>query len=185
MATGASAEDGEKKTPKDLSHIECSRCKEPGDYSSSKDCPLHPSKQKAESRAVNSTWQEYEASIYTTIRIEEEEMEEHTVTNAVHVMQGLLPTEVLLDNQANISILHPMLLSNVKKAKQKVKGVGGTQLIVDMVGHLDGFFEVYASEHTKANVLSFGDVEDLYKITYTRGDSFVVHMSDDKHIEFK
>jgi hypothetical protein len=62
--------------------------------------------------------------------------------------------EVLLDNQANMSILHPMLLNNVKKVKQKikVKGVGGTQLIADMVGHLDGFFEVYASEHSKANV---------------------------------
>jgi len=119
--------------------------------------------------------------------MEEEELEEHTVTNAVHVTQGLLPTEVLLDNQVNISILHPMLLSNVKKAKQKirVKGVGGTQLIVYMLGHLDGFFEVYASEHTKANVLSFADVEDLYEITYTCGDSFVVHMLDDKYVEFK
>jgi hypothetical protein len=187
MATGASAEDGEKKTPKDLSHIECFRCKEPSHYSSSKDCPLHPSMQKAESRAVNSTWQEYEASIYTTVRMEEEELEEHTAMNAVHVTQVLLPTEVLLDNQANISILHPILLSNVKKAKQKIKveGVGGTQLFVDMVGHLNGFFEVYASEHTKANVLSFADVEDMYEITYTRGDSFIVHMSDDKHVEFK
>jgi len=187
MATGASAEDGEKKTPKDLSHIKCFRCKDPGHYSSSKACPLHPSKQKAESRAVNSTWQQYEASIYTTIRMEEEEMEEHTVTNAVHITQGLLPMEVLLDKQANISILHPMLLSNVKKAKQKikVKGVGGTQLIVDMVGHLDGFFKVYASEHTKTNVLGFADVEDLYEITYTCADSFVVHMSDDNRIEFK
>ncbi len=55
IATGASAEDGEKKTPKDLSHIKCFRCKEPDHYSSSKDCPLHPSKQKAESGAVNST----------------------------------------------------------------------------------------------------------------------------------
>jgi hypothetical protein len=58
-------------------------------------------------------------------------------------------------------------------------------LIVDMVGYLDGFFEVYASEHTKANILSFADIEDLYEIKYTRGDAFVVHMSDDKHVEFK
>jgi hypothetical protein len=187
MATGASAEDGEKKNPKDLLHIECFRCKEPGHYSSSKDCPLHPSKQKAESRAVSSTWQEYEASMCTTVRIEEEEMEEHMVTNAVHIMQGLLPMELLLDNQANISILHPMLLNNIKKVKQKikVKGVGGTQLIVDMVGHLAGFFEVYASEHTKANVLSFVNIEDLYKITYTHKDLLIVHMLDDKRIEFK
>jgi hypothetical protein len=47
------------------------------------------------------------------------------------------------------------------------------QLIVNMVGHLNGFFEVYASEQAKANILSFADVEDLYKIMYTRGDSFI------------
>jgi hypothetical protein len=35
---------------------------------------------------------------------------------------------------------------------------------------------VYASEDTKANVLSFADVEDMYEITYIRGAAFVVHM---------
>jgi len=105
-------------------------------------------------------------SIYTTIRFKKDELEEYTVNNTVHVTQGLLSTEVLLDNQANISIIHPMLLSNVRKAKHKIKveGVGGMQLIVDMVGGLEGFFKVYASEHTKANVLSFADVEDIYEI---------------------
>jgi hypothetical protein len=42
-----------------------------------------------------------------------------------------------------------------KQNKKKVKGVGGTQLIVDMAGDLEGFFEVYASEHTKAKTLVF------------------------------
>jgi hypothetical protein len=59
-----------------------------------------------------------------------------------------------------------------------VKGVGGPQLIVDEEGVLDGFFPVYASDKTKANVLSFADVEDLYDITYIRKRAFVVHMSD-------
>jgi hypothetical protein len=35
------------------------------------------------------------------------------------------------------------------------------------VGGLEGFFKVYASEHTKANVLSFADVEDIYEIMGT------------------
>ena len=43
---------------------------------------------------------------------------------------------------------------------------------------MDGFFPVYASEHTKANVLSFSDVEDLYDITYVRKRAFIVHMAD-------
>jgi hypothetical protein len=98
---------------------------------------------------------------------EEGKNEEHLINNAVHVTQGLKPTNVLLDNQANISIVHPMLLKNVRPAPKKIviKGVGGPQLIVDQVGDLEGFFEVYASEHTKANILSFSDVEDMYKVT--------------------
>jgi hypothetical protein len=38
--------------------------------------------------------------------------------------QGLLPTEVLLDNQANISIVNPRLLKNVREAKHKIKVKG-------------------------------------------------------------
>jgi hypothetical protein len=48
-------------------------------------------------------------------------MEEYTVNNSVYVTQGLLPTEVMLDNQANTRITHPMLLRNVKKSKQRIK----------------------------------------------------------------
>jgi hypothetical protein len=80
----------------------------------------------------------------------------------------LAPTEVLLDNQANISIIHPMLLKNVQLLERqiKVKGMGGLQLIVDEGGIVVGLFPVYASENTIANVLSFADIEDLYDITY-------------------
>jgi len=70
------------------------------------------------------------------------------------------------------------MLSDVRPAERKIRvsGVGGVQLIVDKVGMLDGFFQVYASEETKANVLSFADVEDKYEITYVRGQMFTVHM---------
>ncbi len=59
-----------------------------------------------------------------------------------------------------------------------MRGVGGLQLIVDRVGTLEGFFQVFASEHTKANVLSFAEVEDKYRVTYVAQKAFVVHMQD-------
>ena len=53
--------------------------------------------------------------------------------------------------------------------------MGGPQLIVDEEGVLDGFFPVYASDKTIANVLSFADVEDLYDITaYVNVRSFYI-----------
>ena len=101
----------------------------------------------------------------------ENDLEEHVLNNAVHLTQGLLPTKVLLDNQANISIMHPRFLTNVRTAPKKirVKGVGAPQPIVDKVRDLQGFFKIYASEYMKANILSFADVEDLYSIMYDRG----------------
>jgi hypothetical protein len=100
--------------------------------------------------------------------------------------QGLSTTEVLLDNQANISIVNPRLLKNVRDAKHRVrvKGVGGVQLIVDQVGDLEGFFEVYASAHTKANVLSFAVVEDKYVVTYKEKESFTVQLECGKTVKF-
>jgi hypothetical protein len=65
-----------------------------------------------------------------------------------------------------------------------VKGVGGVQMVVDRVGDLEGFFEVYASDEAKANVLSFAAVEDMYEVTYNRGEGFTVHMPE-KDIVFK
>jgi hypothetical protein len=148
------------KIPKDLSHIQCFKCKEFGHYSTSKDCPEHASKKRNQEAQANGTWgewqEEFEAGMFMTQAV-------HTFDHAlVYMTQGLTSTEVLLDNQSNISIVNPRLLKNVRAAKHsvRIKGVGGTQLIVDQVGDLDGFFEVYASEHTKANLLSFADVED-------------------------
>jgi len=59
-----------------------------------------------------------------------------------------------------------------------VKGVGGIQTVVDQVGDLEGFFEVYASSEAKANVLSFAAIEDLYEITYSRDEGFMIHMPE-------
>jgi hypothetical protein len=80
---------------------------------------------------------------------------------SVYMTQVLSSTEVWLDNQAIISIVNPWLLKNVREAKHRVRvnGIGCVQLIVDQVRDLEGFFEVYASTHTKANKLSFAGIE--------------------------
>jgi hypothetical protein len=170
-----------KKEKKDLSHIQCFKCKEYGHYSRSKLCPMNKKNQDADSsqdRATfaNATWQtEQEAGMFMT----QEVMEEHVINNATQA-QGLLPTEILLDNAANISIMNPRLLISVRPAGKKirVKGVVGVQMVVEHVDDLEGFFEVYASDEAKANVLSFAAVEDMYKVTYSRGEGFMVHMPE-------
>jgi hypothetical protein len=99
---------------------------------------------------------------------------------------GFHEYDVLLDNQADISIVHPRLLREVMQADRPVtvKGIGGRQLVVEKTGYLDEFFRVYASENAKPNVLSLAEVEDMYRVTYKPGQAFVVHLPG-REVEFK
>jgi hypothetical protein len=64
---------------------------------------------------VNATWQtEQEAGMFMTLEV----MKEHVVNNATQA-QGLLPTEFLLDNAVNISVMNPRLLKSVRLAGKK------------------------------------------------------------------
>ena len=94
--------------------------------------------------------------------------------------EGFKPTKILLDNQENISIMQPDILSAFGMTENviRVNGVGGVQLYTDETGYIENFFRVYSSAETKANVLSFADVEDLYTITYQPQESFTVHLLD-------
>jgi hypothetical protein len=56
--------------------------------------------------------------------------------------------------------------------------LGELQLVVDKKGYLQEFFEVYTSADTKANVLSFLEVEEKYKIIYIPKEAFIVHLED-------
>jgi hypothetical protein len=154
-AAGGKENDG-NENKKDRSQLECWYCKEKGHFSSK--CPKKKKDKEKENQAgeglAHATWQEeIEHSMFCTVC-------KYTVNNAVNVTQQLKTTEILLDNQADISIVHPVLLQNVRPAEKeiKVKGVGGIQMRVNQVGYLPGFFQVYASDETKANVLSFLDV---------------------------
>jgi hypothetical protein len=89
---------------------------------------------------MSATWcEEIETNMYAMVRIKDEEMKEYIVDMAVDVTKGISLTQVLLDNQADISVMHPMMLSNVRPAKRKIRvgRVGRVQLIVDKVGMLD------------------------------------------------
>jgi phage pi2 protein 07 len=176
----------DKKPQKDLSKVKRYGCGKKDHMKNSPLCPKNVEKEKKRQADgagfMNATWcEEIEASMYAMVRIKDKEMKEYVVDKAVNMTKGISLTQVLLDNQAEISVMHPMMLSDVRPVKRKIRvsGVGGVQLIADKVGMLDVFFQVYASEETKANVLNFADIEDKYKITYMHGQTFTVHMPEE------
>ena len=153
----------EESAPKKR-NVKCFNC---GEEHYINHCPEFLQFKKAkeeESKLAAATW---DASTFTTYQV-----------NAIGV-NGFKPTEVLLDNQANISIMRPELLRAFEKTEQTVRitGVGGMQLCTNETGYLEDFFRVYCSRNTKANVLSFSDVEDVYPITYQPQESFTVHFN--------
>jgi len=100
-----------------------------GHYASQ--CPTRKkaSDEESEERVAHLTWN---ANIFST----------YHVNNAVkeHKFER---NEVLIDNQANISIVHPSLLQDIRPAEQTVKinGVGGHQFTVSETGYLDPSLE--------------------------------------------
>jgi len=125
-------------------NYKCWSCNKFGHLTNSKLCPNYKKKSEEMEVSANAMWQEYKASMYVTICwADQEDEEELMVSNAVHVTQALRPAKVLFDNQADISIIHPMLLREVQKAQRRMraKGVGGPQLIVDEEGILDGLMD--------------------------------------------
>ncbi len=63
------------------------------------------------------------------------------VSNAVDNSNTLKKNQLLLDNQADVSIIHPDLLTNISKADHelKINRVGGEQLKVQDTGYLQDF----------------------------------------------
>jgi sugar (pentulose or hexulose) kinase len=88
-----------------------------------------------EEAAVNAVWEVNAFMTVCTYQI-----------NAVG-FSGFRSKEVLLDNQADISIIRPELLWQVQPTSEvvRVNGVGGVQLELRETGYLDNFFHVYTS----------------------------------------
>jgi hypothetical protein len=151
--------------------IECFIC---GDDHYANDCPhrkklVESNKVRAneeeEEAAVNAVW---EANAFATV---------HTYQINAVGFYGFKSTEVLLDNQADISIIWPELLRQVQATSEvvRVNRVWCVQLELRETRYLDIFFQVYTSTETRVNVLSFSDVEELYPITYEPFVGFTVH----------
>jgi hypothetical protein len=92
--------------------------------------------------------------------------------------------EVLLDNQADISVVHPRLLTNIRRQRSYVSGLAGTATL-PYVGELKGFFKCKGSASVLASVLCMADVEDMYDITYEQGVSYTVHLDDQDLVFYK
>jgi Zinc knuckle len=123
------------KEEKDLSHITCFICGKQGHYATK--CPKKAKPEKNDDAAevgVNATWEvEQEANMFLTL--------EENVVNTAGTQNQINLTEALLDNQADISILHPSLLSDVRDSETKirVKGIEGFQMVVKDKGMLKIF----------------------------------------------
>jgi hypothetical protein len=163
----------DKQSSKKDKDITCFNCNKKGHYANK--CPdrkkaAEESDEEDHLRTLHATW---EASVHVTTR-------EVSVHNTVERPKKIADDEILLDNQADISIIRPELVENIKESQDRVRvnGVGGLQLVVDKRGYLPDFYEVYTSEETKANVLSFVEVEDRYRITYVPKEAFIVHLED-------
>ena len=106
---------------------------------------------------MNYTWQKG-ASTFTTLR---EAMGNSAVDHECSMQEDWL----LLDNQADISIINPKFLQDIEDCNEvRVNGIGGLSIKVNKTGHLDGVFRV----HAMANVSSFAQVEDLFEMTYLK-----------------
>ena len=182
----------------DWSKIECDRCGQLGH--GFRKCPKrNTSKSKFNSKSDQSKPSSGAQLTSTkhTVMMTQEEYDElqrrasvkskkvsKSFTPAVHKMEAEENTSdsdlssLLADNQANISILHPMYLKNVRSLKHPVtvNGAGGPTLVLRYKGELPGFFTVYASTDTKKNIICFADMEDKFKVTYNQGKHFIVHL---------
>lgn len=89
--------------------------------------------------------------------------------------------DVLLDNQADISIINKKLLKNIKKLNVPVEviGINGGKVILDEEGELEDFFTCFvATDQCNANILCQSDVEDLYEIIYNQGENYTIKLKN-------
>lgn len=104
-----------KATSKERSNYKCWSCGEKGYLANSKQCPNYKKAEEKEMNAIAS-WQKYKVSMYITVECAPQE---YVINNAVNVTQKLEPTKVQLDKQADISIVHLMVLCDFQQVGKK------------------------------------------------------------------
>ena len=139
---GGQAKSGQAKSP--VSRVECWGCGEAGHML--RDCP----------------------SVETVDSGEERGGSAHVTTYQINMISEKSTEwwEVLLDNQAQISVVDPRILTNIRRMTEpaKIGGITGHHVEINMIGRLTGFFDVLCDHSTGANVLCMADVEDKYPV---------------------
>ncbi len=105
-------------------------------------CPTKEASDIAPVEPEAKAFQTWEDSVsYATYRVEmamNPQDGDEVDASVIHIR--LERNQVLLDNQADVSVFHPSLLTHLEPVDREVKiaGVGGRQLIVKQTGYLDG-----------------------------------------------
>jgi hypothetical protein len=166
---GKQMSEATEKPKRDMSTVKCFNCIKFGHIASN--CPeklqANAVKNDDENPKAFASWDDEEDE-----EVEEEEQAgtylTYQVCHGVESGQKFQDYDLLLDNQADISVMHPHLLCELMPADIPitVNGIGGKQLTVTHTGYLDEFFHVYCSEAAKPNILSMADVKDMFPVTY-------------------
>ena len=88
------------------------------------------------------------------------------------------PDTVLLDNQADISVVLTDLLEDIEECDLvRINGIGTMQIVFNKTGYLrDLDIRVYTNRDMMCSVVSFAEIEDRYKILYLLREGFAVHL---------
>lgn len=99
--------------------------------------------------------------------------------------QSLSNKDILLDNQATISVFNnKALLKDIQPIKYPIfiNGIGGNKIEINHKGVYDWFGEVYYSPDVTANILCFHDVATNFQVDYDNDQNlFKVYISSESN----
>ena len=104
-------------------------------------------------------------------------------------VKGLISdNDILLDNQSTVNVFkNKSLLKNIRSINQGVQiaGVGGS-IFTNTIGDHHVFGTVFYHPQSVANILSFADMKEIYKIRFDADkNEFRVKISPTKNIKFR